>query len=145
MVSLALQQLGVPVVTVVIMFDTIQHMAHQVWTAFEDSEGKYGGDEIDDGYSEFPQGFNQCNRIGPQGWTILSSVLFKALKSKGYRMSLIQAITRETYKLATWMIAILLSLRTLQRRCLCSCKNQCHSGSNWFRLQVDTSRQIRER
>lgn len=84
--------------TVVMMFDTIQQMIHQVQMAFGDSEETYGGDGINDRYTGFPQGFNQGNRLGPQGWTIHSSVRFKALKRKGYGMSFIQAITKETYK-----------------------------------------------
>ena len=75
-------------------------MVHQVRTAFGDLEDTYGGDEIDEGYTAFPQGFNQGNGLGPQGWTILSSLLFKALKDRGYSMSFIHALTRESYKLA---------------------------------------------
>ena len=99
-VSLAFQRLGVPIQVIVSMFDSIQRMVHRVRTAFGDSEETYGGDEIDEGYLLPPQGFNQGSGVGPPGWSILSSVILRALREAGYGIKFINAITNEAYQLA---------------------------------------------
>ena len=97
--SLALQRIGVPIASIVSMFDSIRRMTHCVRTAFGESEGTYGGDTVPEEYITFIQGLLQGNGAGPQIWSILSSTIFDALRGKGYGLHFVTAITKELFHL----------------------------------------------
>ena len=80
------------------MFSSIQHMVHKVRTAFGDSKDSYGGDQATD-FLTFPQGVLQDNASGPTIWTILSSVIFSCLHSRGFSATFCSALSLQLLSL----------------------------------------------
>ena len=80
------------------MFKTIQRMVHRVWTAFGDSEMCHGGDYFEN-WLFVPQGILQGNASGPAIWTIISSLIFDIIRTKGYSNRFCSAISKELFLL----------------------------------------------
>ena len=76
---LALQRLGINILSMIIIFDTIQRMSHTFRVAYGDSNIMYGGDIISDKFSDFMMGIFQRNSSAPQIWLIIRSVVFSQL------------------------------------------------------------------
>jgi hypothetical protein len=79
-VNLALQRLGVPKPALQSMLETIQEMEHHIRTAFGDSEGSYGGNDV----QPPPQGILQGSGSGPAGWASIAAVVTKAMRDQGF-------------------------------------------------------------
>ena len=94
--ALALQRLGIPSTRINAMFYSIEHMIHRVRTAFGDSEGTYGGSNSNK-FTSPPQGVLQGNASGPIIWTILSSIIFKCLHSRGYSVEFCSSLSRNLF------------------------------------------------
>ena len=61
-------------------------MLHVVRTAFGDSTDSYGGDDC--GEFQLPcMGVFQGNKAGPPIWSIVSSIIFDALRKQGYKFN----------------------------------------------------------
>ena len=73
--SIALQQIGVPLGKIKVMFGAVQKLVHHVRTMFGTSKKSYGGDN-DHSYPLPPQGMGQGHGSGPTIWSILSSTIF---------------------------------------------------------------------
>ena len=58
-------------------------MIHKIRTSFGDSDITYGGEDIGD-WENFPQGVLKDNASGPSICTVLSSVIFEFLHSRGF-------------------------------------------------------------
>jgi hypothetical protein len=95
--ALALLRIGIPHAKVETMFKTIQRMVHKIRTAFGDSEGEYGGDEILPNWRAFPQGVLQGNACGPAIWSVLSSIIFDILRKRGFSVHFCSAISKELF------------------------------------------------
>ena len=91
--ALALLCICVPHAKIECMFSTIQRMVHRVRTAFGDSEGTYGGDDYPD-WLAAPQGALQGNASGPAIWTILSSIIFDVLRTRGFSSHFCSSISK---------------------------------------------------
>lgn len=96
--SLALQRVGIPAPRIHSMFHSIQHMVHKVRTAFGDSTDTYGG-TLSHRFLTFPQGVLQGNASGPTIWTILSSVIFSCLHSRGFSACFCSALSLQLFSL----------------------------------------------
>ncbi|GFH51334.1 hypothetical protein CTEN210_07810 [Chaetoceros tenuissimus] len=82
------------------MFRSIQNMVHQVRTVFGDSEATVGGEtEEDPRWENEPQGMLQGNAAGPVIWSVLSSVIFKILRKKGYSDEFCSCLSRQLFQL----------------------------------------------
>ena len=77
-------------------------MIHRVRTAFGDSDKHYGGDDLEPG-ENFLQGMVQGNAAGPSMWTILSSIIFEVLHSRGHSTFFCSAISRQVFCLLGFM------------------------------------------
>lgn len=99
---LVLLRLGVFHAKACSMFQTIQKMIHRVRTAFGDSELTYGGDDLDL-LENPPQGFVQGNASGPAIWSIISSVIFACLHSRGHSVFFCSAISKQLFALVGFM------------------------------------------
>ena len=84
------------------MFQTIQKMIHRVRTAFGDSELTYGGDDLEL-FESPPQGFVQGNASGPAIWSIISSVIFECLHSRGHSVFFCSALSKQLFALVGFM------------------------------------------
>ena len=73
--SLSLQCLGIHILEIIIMLDTIKRMSHTVRRAYGDSNLTYRGDKIPDDFSYFVMIHCQVNGSSPQIWSIISSVV----------------------------------------------------------------------
>ena len=96
--ALALLRIGLSKPRIFSMFETIQRMTHKIRTAFGDSEGSYGGDNIGD-WSNAPQGVLQGNASGPAVWTAVSSVIFDVLHQRGFSVHFCFALSKEVFKI----------------------------------------------
>ena len=96
--ALVLLRLGLSHAKIHSMFTTIQRMVHRVRTAFGDSETTYGGDDFEN-WLFAPQGILQGNASGPAIWTIISSLIFDILRSKGHSDRFCSAISKELFLL----------------------------------------------
>ena len=96
--ALALRRVGIPASRINSMFHSIQHMVHKVRTAFGDSADSYGG-KVSNCFKNFPQGVLQGNASGPTIWTILSSVIFSCLHSRGFSSIFCSALSLNLFSL----------------------------------------------
>ena len=94
--ALALQRIGVSKKKTDAMFHTLQLMIHRIRTAFGESEGSYGGGDISKWENEM-QGLCQGNGSGPTIWTILSSVIFSCLHSRGFSINFCSALSKQLF------------------------------------------------
>ena len=78
------------------MLHTLQLMIHRIWTAFGESKGSYGGGDISKWENEM-QGLCQGNGSGPTIWTILSSVIFSCLHSRGFSINFCLVLSKQLF------------------------------------------------
>ena len=97
--SLALQRLGIPLMEIISMLDTIQRISHTVRMAYGDSNITYRGDIIPDDSSHFMMRLWQGNGSTPQIWSIIISVVFSALQSQGFGVHFSNSFTTEISQL----------------------------------------------
>ena len=95
---LAMRRVGVRRPKLIAMFKTIQHMIHKIRTAFGDSESTYGGIDLEE-WENYAQGVLQGNASGPQIWSILSSVIFDILHSRGYSVTFCNCLSKSMFSL----------------------------------------------
>ena len=81
------------------MFTSIQKMVHKIRTIFGDSDTTYGGEEIEDDWSNFPQGILQGNACGPQIWSILRSIIFEILSKRGFSVHFCSSLSKSLFTL----------------------------------------------
>ena len=81
------------------MLDTIQHMKHTVSTAYADSNLAYGGDNIPEEFGHFMMGLWQGNGSASKIWSIISSVIFLALRAQGFFIHFVNYFTSEIEQL----------------------------------------------
>ena len=91
-VSLSLQRLGLLIKFIIGMLDSIQKTVHNIRTGFGDSTMTYGGEDILAAYKHHLQGLHQGNGAGPTIWSIVSSIIFKILRERGYGTQLLAAL-----------------------------------------------------
>ena len=77
---IALQSLGLTILEVVRMLEAIQKFSQKVITSFGDSETTYGSSHIPKGFKNSMKVLIQVNSSATQIWTILSSLIFAALR-----------------------------------------------------------------
>ena len=77
--SLALQRLGMSLLSIVSIHDTIQRMLHMVKLAYGDSNITYGGDTTPNKYRHFTKVLCQGHGSVTKIWSIISSIVFSAL------------------------------------------------------------------
>ena len=83
-------------------------MVHCIQTSFGDSEGTYGGDDYPD-WRAAPQGVLQGNACGLAIWSVLSSVVFEILQSRGFSVEFCGTMSKSILKLwATLMPMIVI-------------------------------------
>ena len=80
------------------MYKYIRRMVHCICTAFGDSKGTYGGDDIGNWEHE-PQGILQGNASGPHIWTVVNLVVFNILRHKGHGSQFCTALSKEMFVL----------------------------------------------
>ena len=80
--SLALQRLCIPLPIIISMLDIIQSMTHMFRTSYGDSNLTYGGDTIPEDFRHFMMVLCQGNGSASQIWSVISSVVFSALRSQ---------------------------------------------------------------
>jgi hypothetical protein len=97
--ALALRRVGVQPQKLNAMFTSIQKMVHKIRTIFGDSDTTYGGEEIEDDWSNFPQGILQGNACGPQIWSILSSIIFEILSKRGFSVHFCSSLSKSLFTL----------------------------------------------
>ena len=98
--ALALLRIGVSHKKIHSMFRSIQNMIHKVRTVFGDSEGTIGGEEDNDPrWENEPQGMLQGNAAGPVVWAVLSSIIFKILRKKGYSDEFCSCLSKQLFEL----------------------------------------------
>ena len=93
--SLALQHLGITVLPIIRMLDTIQRMSHTVRTAYGDSNLTYSGDTMPDDFRHFMIGLCQENGCAPQLQSIISSIVFSAHQTQGFGIHFVDYFTVE--------------------------------------------------
>ena len=98
-VSLSLQRLGLPIEFIIGMLDSIQKMVHNIRTGFGDSTITYRGQDIPEAYKHHLQGLNQGSGAEPTIWSIVSSIIFKILRDRGYGIQFISSLTKATLRL----------------------------------------------
>jgi hypothetical protein len=96
--ALALRKVGVSKAKIHSMFSTVQRVVHCIRTAFGDSKGTYGGDDIGNWEHE-PHGILQGNASGPHIWTVVSLVVFNILRHKGHGSQFCTALSKEMFVL----------------------------------------------
>ena len=94
-VSLDLQRLGIPLLLIVSMIDTIQRMLHTVRTSTENSNITYGRDTISNEFSHLMMGLCQGNCSAPRPWSIISSILFSSFQTEGFDIHFLNYFTIE--------------------------------------------------
>ena len=97
--ALALRRVGVKPQKLETMFDSIQKMVHKIRTIFGDSDSTYGGEDIEEGWENFPQGILQGNACGPQIWSILSSIIFDILSKRGFSVQFCSSLSKSLFTL----------------------------------------------
>ena len=79
--SLAMQRAGAPLHAIHCMLDTLQHLRHHIRTVFGDSIAYFDSDDK----SGIPLGgIGQGNGAGPAIWALVSTLIFDALRHRGY-------------------------------------------------------------
>ena len=72
-------------------------MVHKIRTIFGDSDTTYDGDDIEEGWENFPQGILQGNACGPQIWSILSSIIFDILSKRGFSVQFCSSLSKSLF------------------------------------------------
>ena len=99
--SLAYQHLGITFPSIIRMLDTIQHMSHKARIAYGDYNLTYGRDTIHVEFRHFMMGIYQVNGSAPQLWSIISSILFSELHTKGFGTHFVNSFTTEISQSST--------------------------------------------
>ena len=94
--ALALRRLGATKESTLEMMQTLQSASHKICTAYGDSTSTYGGR---DSYPPL-QGVGQGNGAGPAIWVAISTVLLTIMRSKGFGLSILSAISLEALAIA---------------------------------------------
>ena len=89
--SMILQQLGMPLTLLKLMFSTIQDMDYFIWTAFEDLLSKLSSSQEIIPNQDILQG----NRVGPTAQIATSIPISQVIKTLRYEIQLIIAIQQE--------------------------------------------------
>ena len=94
--ALALRRLGATKESTLEMMQTLQSASHKICTAYGDSTSTYGG------HDSYPplQGVGQGNGAGPAIWVAISTVLLTIMRSKGFGLSILSAISLEALVIA---------------------------------------------
>ena len=100
--SLAFQRLGIILLEIIIMLDTIQRISQTVRMSHGDSNIMYGGDTILDDFRNFTMGLFQVNGSAPQIWSIIYSGVFSALWSQGFVIQFENYFTTEIAQLVAF-------------------------------------------
>ena len=87
--ALAMRRLGATTESTLEMTKTLQSASHKICTAYGDSTTTYGG------HDSYPplQGVGQGNGAGPAIWVAISAVLLTIMRSKGFGLSILSAIS----------------------------------------------------
>ena len=93
--ALALRRLGVARSATLEMMKTLQKAEHKICTAYGDSTIKYGK-------ASCPplQGVGQGNGAGPAMWVAISAVLLTILRTKGFGLSMLTALSWQALVIA---------------------------------------------
>ena len=81
------------------MLEEIQKMSHKVRGEFGKSEKPWGGSQIHEGSKNNMRVLLQGNGSAHQIWSILSSVIFAALRAQGFGVNLSNSFTSELTEL----------------------------------------------
>ena len=100
--ALALLKLGFSKQVIRTMYEPIQKMVHRVRTAFGTSEISSTWEDTEN-WENAPQGKLQGNASGPSIWSILSSVIFKILRRKGFSSVFCSALSKQLFMLVGFM------------------------------------------
>ena len=87
--ALAMRRLGATKESTLEMTKTLQLASHKICTAYGDSSTTYGGED------SFPplQGVGQGNGAGPAIWVAISTVLLTIMRTKGFGLSILSAVS----------------------------------------------------
>ena len=89
--SISMQCIGAPLMPIVSMFSTIQHMQHHVRTAYGDSSSTFGGQPNDTPV----HGVGQGNGAGLAIWAVVSSPIIAMMQANGYGTCFSSALSGE--------------------------------------------------
>ena len=81
------------------MLGTIQRMSYRVRTAYEYSNLIYGGDTIPKYSKHFMMVLFQVNGCVPQIWSIISYIVFSALRIQGFVIHFVNSFMTEISQL----------------------------------------------
>ena len=81
------------------MLDTIQRMSHKVRTEYGEYNLTYGGDTIPDKIRHLMMRLCQVNSCAPQLWSIISYVVFSALRNQGFGIPFVESFIAEIEQL----------------------------------------------
>ena len=73
-------------------------MVHNIRTTFGDSEESYRGNNIED-WDNYAQGVLQGSVSGPQILSILSSIIFEILHTRGYSVDFCSSLLKSLFSL----------------------------------------------
>ena len=93
--SLSFQCLGVPLPSIIIMLDTMHIMSHKVRTAYWYSNLTYSGDTLSDKLRHFMMIICQGNCFSSQLWSIISYIVFSALRTQGLGIHFVNYFTTD--------------------------------------------------
>jgi hypothetical protein len=98
--KLAMFRCGILPHQIDLMFSTIQRMHHFIRTAFGDSTACFKGDQLPS--TSIIHGVGQGNGAGPAMWAVLSSPIINMLRSLGFGVKMVSAISKEVLHLAAY-------------------------------------------
>ena len=81
------------------MLDTIQRMSHKFRTSYWGSNPTYGRDTLPKKFRHFMMRLCQGNGCAPQLWSIISSIVFSALRTQGFGIHFVNSFTAEIAQL----------------------------------------------
>ena len=81
------------------MLNTIHCMSHTFRIAYGGSNTTYGGYTIPGELWHFMMGLSQGNGCATQIWSIISYIVFSAIRSQGFGIHIINSFTTEIEKL----------------------------------------------
>ena len=96
---LALQLIGIPLPSIIIMLDKIQHMPHTVRTAYGDYYITYVRETIPNKFRHFMMGLLHGNGFAHHIWSIISSIIFSALLTQVFDIHFVNSFTAEITQL----------------------------------------------
>jgi len=100
--SLSMQRVGISPQIVKTMFETIQQCEHKIRTAYGDSTSTYGP-YYKKKYKHPIMGVGQGNGAGPQIWSLISAVLFLAMRLEGFSTKFVSKLTKEFIDIVGYM------------------------------------------